>query len=193
MLAALNAKDPGEACGSTSKEFDSDPRIPLKDCKLLYAAMIDDHAAIAHHFSSDIGIRLQRVDSDIMLLVMAEMTARQLPCLSVHDSLICRDEDEAVAVGLMKEASAFYLGKALPVDGSKALEATHQHLHSELFMVEKHAADAINQPLGLHRLQSAPLPIKESDRERDRRRRSDQQYQRRLEKDREEMENAVVL
>jgi len=45
-----------------------------------------------------------------MLLVMTEMTTRGLPCLSVHDSLICREDDEAVAVGRMQAASAFYLG-----------------------------------------------------------------------------------
>ena len=67
-------------------------------------------------------MQLQRVDSDIMLLVMAEMTHRRLPCLSVHDSLIRKEDDQRVAVSLMAAASAFYLGHSLPADADTAVE-----------------------------------------------------------------------
>ena len=86
-----------------------------------------------------------------MLVVMAEMTHRQLPCLSVHDSVVCRVEDESVVIGLMQAVSCFYLGAVLPVDG-KMTPATVT-LTSELYSHEMAEASRHSVPLGIHRLQ----------------------------------------
>ena len=196
MLAALNAKDAKDACGAAKKKVEKEPenpKIPMRDYMRLYDAMLDHHAAIAHHFSSDIGIRLQRLDSDIMLLVMAEMTTRGLPCLSVHDSLICMENDEAVAIGLMLAASTFYLGSPLPVDGSDGVEADQQPLGSELFEQEREAAGVVDRPLGLRRLMSTTSPVEDSEREQERRRRSSKKQRRQQERLEEEMRTAVIL
>ena len=191
MLAALNAKNAQDACGAAKEAFENHT-IPMKDCLSLYDAMLEHHASIAHHFSSDIGIRLQKIDSDIMLLVMGEMVTRGLPCLSVHDSLVCREQDEAVGAGLMLAASAFYLGTPLPVDGSDGMEADQPTLMSAMYEQEREAA-AVDQPLGLRRLLGKPTPVEESDRERERHRRSRQQQQRRLERDKEERKSMDIL
>ena len=160
MLCSLNAKSREGACGAAGKELRKEGyKIRPADIRRLYDAMADHHSAIAQHFSSDIGIRLQRVDSDIMLLVMAEMTHRGVPCLSVHDSLICKEEDECLAVSLMAAVSDFYLGEALPVDSnapSKAISLT-----SPLFDLERAFARRCSEPIGLYRLRNAVVPIEE--------------------------------
>ena len=193
MLAALNAKTADDACGAAKKALDNKPPVPKRDARALYKAMKQHHAAVAHHFSSDIGIRLQRLDSDIMLLVMAEMTTRRLACLSVHDSLICRQDDEAVAVGLMHTASLFYLGHPLPVDSLTNPKVERLGLCSDFYAVESKAAREQDIPLGLHRLRQPAAPVSVSEREEQRRSRASKQRKLRKEKERLEWEDAEIL
>jgi hypothetical protein len=56
--------------------------------------------AIASHFGTGAGLRLQRVDSDIAEAVMLHFASRDIPCLGVHDSFIVqqRHADELKAV-----------------------------------------------------------------------------------------------
>ena len=99
-----------------------------------------------------------------MLVVMAEMTHRQLPCLSVHDSVVCRVEDEPVVIGLMQAVSCFYLGAVLPVDG-KMTPATVT-LTSELYSHEMAEASRHSVPLGIHRLQREASTVTETSKQR---------------------------
>ena len=132
------------------------------------------HVDIAHYFGDDIGIRLQRVDSDIMLLVLTETTQRGLPCLPVHDSVICRVEDEAVTVGIMSAASAFYLGIPLPVKAEA--DGIDVQLSSALFRHDFNETEAAGEPLGLLRLRQQPQPIVETEREWQKRLRSQKRH-----------------
>ena len=95
---------------------------------------------------------------------MAERTHRQLPCLSVHDSVVCRVEDGPVVIELMKAVSNFYLGAVLPVD-SKTTPATVT-LTSELYSHEMMEASRHSVPLGIHRLQRAASTVAETSKQR---------------------------
>ena len=58
---------------------------------------------IAHHLGTGLGLRLQRVDSDIAAAVMLRFAERGVPCLGVHDSfLVARRHAEELA-GVMRE------------------------------------------------------------------------------------------
>ena len=54
----------------------------------LQQAVRDKHAPIADHFNSGIGIKLQRINSDIAETVMLTMMERDVLVLPVHDSFI---------------------------------------------------------------------------------------------------------
>ncbi len=43
---------------------------------------------IAHFLCSDMGIKLQRIDSDICMKVIEDMIGRGIPVLPIHDSFI---------------------------------------------------------------------------------------------------------
>jgi hypothetical protein len=50
------------------------------------------HHPIAHHFGTDnIGLKLQRLDSDLMANTLDKL--KEIPCLPVHDSIRCKISD----------------------------------------------------------------------------------------------------
>ena len=51
-------------------------------------AITEFHAPIAHHFYTGVGLRLQRIDSDIAELVMLHFATKGIPILPLHDSFI---------------------------------------------------------------------------------------------------------
>ena len=54
--------------------------------------ILDRHEPIAHQFgTTNIGLRLQKMDSDLMALVLDKL--KGIPCLPVHDSIRCRVSD----------------------------------------------------------------------------------------------------
>ena len=64
------------------------------------------HPAIAHRFGEDdIGLKLQRVDSEIMARAMTMLAGEGVPMLSVHDSVICRVSDEWVVRTALEQAT----------------------------------------------------------------------------------------
>lgn len=71
----------------------------------LLAAIKDKHAPIAHHFGSkNIGLRLQRLDSDIIASAVHSLAALDVPVLPVHDSIRCKVTDRTLVVNTMFEA-----------------------------------------------------------------------------------------
>ena len=51
-------------------------------------AITEFHAPIAHHFYTGVGLRLQRIDSDIAELVMLHFANKGIPILPLHDSFL---------------------------------------------------------------------------------------------------------
>jgi hypothetical protein len=54
--------------------------------------ILNNNSLIKHHFGTEnIGLRLQKLDSDLMALVLTKLDG--IPCLPVHDSVRCRVSD----------------------------------------------------------------------------------------------------
>ena len=59
----------------------------------LRKAMVAAHPLVKEYLSSDIGVKLMRKDSDIIVAVMLKLVDKSIPFLPVHDSIICRKSD----------------------------------------------------------------------------------------------------
>ena len=65
----------------------------------LLRLMMKAHPRIAHHFLTGVGLRLQRIESDIALDVVEHFTSKEVACLPIHDSF-------RVQVGYRQELEA---------------------------------------------------------------------------------------
>ena len=77
--------------------------LPRRVFKPLVGALRDKHKAIEDYFHSDIGIRLQRQDSDMAYLVMKETGA-----IGIHDGFVIEASREAELRQAMKAAFKVY-------------------------------------------------------------------------------------
>lgn len=68
----------------------------------LIAALLKRHDSVRHLLGTkDIGLRLQRHDSDIMADILAACIAENIPCLPLHDSVVCKAKDRGLVYGIM--------------------------------------------------------------------------------------------
>lgn len=71
----------------------------------VYKIITDKHHAIAHMFGAEnLGTRLQNIDSKIMAEILMNLAKQDIPALPVHDSVIVRESDQAIANDVMKKA-----------------------------------------------------------------------------------------
>jgi hypothetical protein len=71
----------------------------------LYNSLIERHSAIKDYIGSpNIGVRLQKIDSDIMGRALINLAKQGIAGLPVHDSIRCKVEDEQVVIKEMKAA-----------------------------------------------------------------------------------------
>jgi hypothetical protein len=87
--------------------------MPWRDFKELIKA---HHQPISCYFSSGEGLRMQRIDSDIVDYVIIEAGKRGIPVLPVHDSFIAWDTKTEEIKELMKDAYRSIMGGEIPVD-----------------------------------------------------------------------------
>jgi hypothetical protein len=80
---ALNARDRG-CVTAIARELGIDRRAASK----LLAAIRSKHRRVADAFCSDAGVRLMRIDSDIILAAVKRCQAEGIAILPVHDSLL---------------------------------------------------------------------------------------------------------
>ena len=76
----------------------------------------DTHPEIYQEIQSDIGLRLQKLDSDIAEDVLLQLTSLSIPCLPVHDSFIVTASNELLLIDLLKNTFRKYLGVDIKVD-----------------------------------------------------------------------------
>ncbi|UOK71457.1 hypothetical protein [Ancylobacter polymorphus] len=81
----------------------------------LHEAMARRHPAIAGCFGTDIGVELMADESRLLMAVLLELEAREIPTQSLHDGLQVRISDREEAMEVMQAVSARELGQALPV------------------------------------------------------------------------------
>lgn len=98
------------------------------DIKQLVDAFITAHAPIKEYFHSGFGVKLQRIDSDIMEEVLYRLSIKGIPALPVHDSIVvkigCRDE----VLSEMNKAYKLRMGFDSRIDVSEYSWTSHSPL-----------------------------------------------------------------
>jgi hypothetical protein len=99
-MIAINAETRQSAILAVWKTLKDDKKtgkfnstIPtLKQLNELYDDFLGHHKPIAKYVGADVGIRLQRIDSDIMNDILVELTNKQIVALPIHDSIIVQSK-----------------------------------------------------------------------------------------------------
>ena len=149
QFCAFNAKGKRSACDAIKYKH----HVEYSDARALYDAMAAQHLPITQYFGADMGIRLQRLDSDIMTLVLAEMVALGIPGLPIHDSVVCPKRALATVTSIMAAAAELYVGVALPTDPANSASAKHQ-LSSDYAKALALEAARHDQPIGIIKLRA---------------------------------------
>ena len=80
----------------------------------LVNALMDAHPLIKHHFGQkDLGLRLQRVDSDVMASALTLLQG--VPVLPIHDSIRCRVSDINRVYDAMAQACSAIVGQPIHI------------------------------------------------------------------------------
>jgi hypothetical protein len=83
----------------------------------LIAALLERHDSVRHLLGTkDIGLRLQRRDSDIMADILAACIAENIPCLPLHDSVVCKAKDRGLVYGIMLACYQDITGQIIKVE-----------------------------------------------------------------------------
>ncbi len=83
----------------------------------LIAALLERHDSVRHLLGTkDIGLRLQRHDSDIMADILAACIAENIPCLPLHDSVVCKAKDRGLVYGIMLACYQDITGQSIKVE-----------------------------------------------------------------------------
>jgi hypothetical protein len=90
------------------------------------------HAPIAQHFYTGVGLRLQRIDSDIAEKVMLAFIQMNAPILPLHDSFLVHNGYEGELPTVMNAASVDVIGiplNAAPKKKTTSGEASEETAH----------------------------------------------------------------
>lgn len=82
----------------------------------LHEKLKSTHPKIYQEIKSDIGLRLQKLDSDIAEDVLLQLTSLSIPCLPVHDSFIVTASNELLLIDLLKKTFRKHLRVDIKVD-----------------------------------------------------------------------------
>jgi hypothetical protein len=80
------------------------------------AAMTAAHPAIASFFASDAGVRLQRIDAEIMRRIIRACVERNIPLVPVHDSIVVPRRHRDVAREIMARAYRSVMGRDIVLE-----------------------------------------------------------------------------
>ena len=82
-------------------------------------AIKEFHKPIAHHFYTGVGLRLQRIDSDIAERVLLHFASMGRPILPLHDSFMMHYGDEDLLAPVMQHAFEEVVGLSPKIDRKK--------------------------------------------------------------------------
>jgi hypothetical protein len=94
---ALNARDHRSAIAAIATHA----KMARSRAVDLFDAVYDRNPRIADAFGSDAGVKLMRLDSEIMLGCLRSCASRQIPALPVHDELIVPAQYAGLAAEIM--------------------------------------------------------------------------------------------
>ena len=116
-MIAINAKSKKSAIGAvinaliednSSGKFNSN--IPTyKELCNMYDNFLEHHKPIAKYVGADMGIKLQRLDSDIMNDILVELTKNNIIALPIHDSLVVQKKHQEILKDKMSKQYYKYL------------------------------------------------------------------------------------
>jgi hypothetical protein len=146
MLNLLNAKSHKAAYGAF--KFDQATGHPFKSLKKeqfdkYVEAIINKHPHLERSLGADQGVRLMFIDSQIIEQIIILATTNNIPILTVHDSVICKEQDEESLRNFMKIATYKILSTQLNFDSNRvsmtrAVQSTIQEYKE---FMSRHSAD----------------------------------------------------
>jgi hypothetical protein len=68
------------------------------------------HEPIADRFYTNIGLEMQTLDGKIMFRILRELTNDGIPCLGIHDSVLCKRSDASTVREVMEDTYKKFLG-----------------------------------------------------------------------------------
>ena len=119
MLTLLNATSHKAAYGAF--KFDQKAGHPFKALTIkqfdkYVEAIINKHPHLERSLGADQGVRLMYLDSQIIEQIIVLATTNNIPILTVHDSVICKERDEPNIRKFMRQATMKILGVELAFD-----------------------------------------------------------------------------
>ena len=130
------------------------PFRKLTDAKLetFTTALIKKRPHLTDKIGNDEGIRLMFIDSQIMNIIIEKATTQEVPILTVHDSVICREKDEPYVRKLMREATKQVVGVELNFDVNR--QSVNKALSSNTFRDRDYTKDLLE-----HAIQTTPKQV----------------------------------
>lgn len=116
VMIGINATNYGTAIAALAEKL-ADEQLAarsqaVREAKRMFALVQKYFPELQPLWFTDIGIQLQRLDSDVCALVQRLLRRRGIAVLSVHDSFICRRAEEGRLVEAMLEGLAVGLRQA---------------------------------------------------------------------------------
>jgi len=117
MLNRKGSKDNKSAANTISDELG----IDIEASEALETAILERHSPIAKHFNSGIGLKLQRLDSDIAMSVIDHfVNVLKRPVISIHDSFIVSVRDTESLILLMADCYRMFVDEMIVMRGIKS-------------------------------------------------------------------------
>ena len=121
VLIMINSKSVCEAKGAIEAKIKCDIKLEDEsnksyvgiddvDYDQLFFDIKEHHQEIEDVFFSDSGIKFMRWDSDIIGYILDKCVKDSIPCIPIHDSIICKEKDLTKVIQYMKEGYKHVMG-----------------------------------------------------------------------------------
>jgi hypothetical protein len=110
LLTAFNAQTPELAASGVFDQLRRDHKLGKygvrdhKPIKVRLALLKEKHPQISDLIANSFGVKLQYYDSCIIEMVINHFTAKNIPVLTVHDSVICQTEHQEEVCNAMLQS-----------------------------------------------------------------------------------------
>ena len=153
MLNLLNAKNQEAAYGAF--KYDQATGHPFKSLKKeqfdkYVEAIINKHPHLEKSLGADQGVKLMYLDSQIIEQIIILATTNNIPILTVHDSVICKERDEESLRSFMKIATYKILSTQLNFDSNRVsmMRAVQSTIQEDKELFEDLYNKALQQDVG---------------------------------------------
>ena len=153
ILNLLNAKSHKAAYGAF--KHDQPTGHPFKTLKeeqfnKYVEAIIKKHPHLENTLGADQGVRLMYLDSQIVEQIIVLATTNNIPILTVHDSVICKERDEESLRSFMKIATYKILSTQLNFDSNRVsmMRAVQSTIQEDKELFEDLYNKALQQDVG---------------------------------------------